>query len=971
MPFVSASESEQGQPPTILTSLAARSVYATDNSIYQLEPACVVLPTKAVQVADVLAANFASSEPSPVVARGAGTGTNGQSLTNGMMIDVKRHLNQILEIDADALTAKVQPGVVAAQLNAAVSQHGLFWAPHASTLNRATVGGMIATDAAGKGSLVYGRTSSHVLALDVVLADGTPWHAAPTPVEEATARAKVDNRIGRLWRSLLALAVTADQQIDLPCLARGFSGYGIDRLRRYEPDRNGNLVEVIDPIALLAGSEGTLAVITAATVRLTPTPKHTVLVVAGYGTFADALDDAVELGATEPTAIECFDHTTLQRGRSSVAWPALGRIVDRQTNAVLLLEYTAETPPDMAEVLDRLDATGRRTHHEVVLDPKDRAAIWKVRADAVGLLAKVAVSSVASTPDSDTEPGPPSAPIVARPTAFVEDCAVPVGEMSSFIAGFRALLDRRNLDYAMFGHADVGCVHVRPALDLTDPGHHRMISSITDEVIDLVAEHGGILWGEHGRGFRGADSARLLSPEVIELMRAVKEAFDPEDLLNPGKLYRPTSNEQPLVRLDEPPVRGDLNRLVAVAERQEFADAFACNGNGLCHHYDASEVMCPSYKATGDVALSPKGRADLVRAWLAARAQGETDRQREIGESLVTNFDQCLSCSACTGHCPIEVDIPEVKSRFLDNYYDQAGLRRPWIHHLMSRFETVAALTSRIPSVAMKPGAWIVGQALAMRDLPVPSGPRNSALAHREQFEPGPVGERDGPDVVVMADVFTSVLEPQVGSAAVSVLEQLDYLVQVNQLVASGKYDHVKGMRRRFAKAVDRQARSVSQIVNAGAVPAVVEPAVGLLHQHEYPAMRPNYPADSVKPVVSLIVDRIDRVPAIGGGQSVVLLGHCTERAAAPQWLDQWAMVLTAAGFDVSVPELGCCGMAGVFGHEKANQNLSSQIYELSWGPAVQSLGDAIAVATGYSCRSQTKRFGGVGIKHPLELLVG
>ena len=956
MPFRSATQSGQDHQLTILTDLATRSVYSTDNSIYQLEPGAVAVPANADQIADLLADNYASPSRKPVVARGAGTGTNGQSLTNGVMIDVKRHLNQILDVDVEAQTVTVQPGVVAAKLNSEVAKHGMFWAPHASTLNRATVGGMISTDAAGKGSLVYGRTNRHVLSLNVILNDGTRWTAAPTTVAKAKERAKVDDRIGRLWQALLALPVSADSSIDLPSLARGFSGYGVDRLRYHTDHGTSEENEIINPIPLLAGSEGTLAVITEAKLRLTPIPEHTVLVVAGYSTFAEALDDAVELAATGPTAIECFDQTTLERGRSSVAWPALGRIVDDQTGSVLLLEYTGDTMPEASEVLAQLDAIGRRTHHAVVADPADRSAIWKVRADAVGLLAKVAVGSGPSNYGDDNPKGGDET--VARPTAFVEDCAVPVDEMSAFIAGFRELLDSHGLDYAMFGHADVGCVHVRPALDLTSPAHHQMVTTITNEVIDLVARHGGILWGEHGRGFRGSSSERFLSPEVIAIMRSVKEAFDPEDVLNPGKLYRPASSHQPLIGLDEPPVRGQHNRLVAVDDRRHFADAFACNGNGLCHHYDPGQVMCPSYKATGDPALSPKGRADLVRAWLAARANNENARQTEISDSLVDNFDQCLSCSACTGHCPIEVDIPEVKSRFLAQHYDQPGRRRPWTHHVMARFETVAALVAKVPAFALKPAAPIIGRVLGLVDLPVPCGGSVSAT------------ERDDHnDVVVMADVFTSVLEPSVGHAAVAVLERLGYSVGFTKLVGSGKYDHVKGMRTRFVKAAGRQAQAVADIVDGGAVPVVIEPAVGLLHSHEYVAAYPGYPAEAVKPVVSLIMDRIDRLTPVSDQQSVVLLGHCTERANAADWLGQWATVLVAAGFDVLVPDVGCCGMAGVFGHEQSNQELAQGIYRLSWGPTIDGLDGAIPVATGYSCRSQAKRFGDVKVLHPLELL--
>jgi len=269
-----------------------RTVYSTDNSIYQLTPSGVFLPETASDVCNVLRSNATSAHPSPIVARGGGTGTNGQSLTNGLMIDLKRNLNSIIEIDVHARTAVVEPGVVAGELNSKLAAHGLFWAPHTSSINRATVGGMIATDAAGKGSLVHGRANRHVLALDVCLADGTQFRAEPMSIADAEKRAEHDDRVGEIWRALLDLDIAETDTFDLPELARGFSGYGIDRLRR-----DG----MIDPLALLVGAEGTLGVTTRATIRLSPIPEHTTLVVAAYRSFADALDDALVMRETRPS----------------------------------------------------------------------------------------------------------------------------------------------------------------------------------------------------------------------------------------------------------------------------------------------------------------------------------------------------------------------------------------------------------------------------------------------------------------------------------------------------------------------------------------------------------------------------------------------------------------------------------------------------------------------------------------------
>ncbi len=928
---------DDGDGPIPRTDPVTRAVYATDNSIYQIEPAAVALPRSADEVRRLVADEWDRPERRPVVARGGGTGTNGQSLTDGLVIDVKRHLNQLIDLDPDARRARVQPGMVTAALNQRLAADRLFWAPHTSTLNRATVGGMISTDAAGKGSLVHGRAHRHVLALDVVLDDGTPWRAEPTPLAEAEDRARSDDRIGRLWRDLLALPITEGDRFGLPELARGFSGYGIDRFRR-----DG----LIDPLALLCGAEGTLALVTEATLALTPIPATTVLVVAGYDSFADALDDAVALAETGPSAIETFDETTLDSGRSSPAWPALDDLVDDGVGSVLLLEYSGDGPIDVEAIEAAIRAGGRSRSVRAARDPAQQAGAWKVRADAVGLLAKVATRG----------PG-----TVARPTAFVEDCAVPVARMGSFIAGFRRVLDDAGLTYAMFGHADVGCVHVRPALDLTDPGHETLVRTITDRVVELVADHGGVLWGEHGRGFRGDSVDAFLGPETVALMERVKAAFDPEDRFNPGKLYRPSGAAEPIIAVDGAPLRGQANRAVPVEVRTELADAFACNGNGLCHHHGGAEVMCPSYKVTGDPALSPKGRADLIRSWAARRASGAPDLA-EFEDALAANLDQCLSCSACSGRCPVEVDIPELKSRFLETYHQRRP--RPRAHRLLGRFEELAMAGARL-GLPVGPLAGPAAGALGLVDLPAPKRRRTGRVA---RFRPGrrQKGTAAEADVVLLPDVFSAALDPVVELAAVTALEAVGHRVAIAPFVASGKFDHVKGDRDRFAEAVAAQEELVRSVVEAGATPVVIEPAIGLLHGHEYPAMRAGYPR-VVRHLVELLDERRDRLPTATADEPVTLLGHCTERATAPHLLAAWTRVLEAVGRTVRAPDVGCCGMAGIFGHEVGNQDLSRRLWAATWAGPVGEGG--VVVATGYSCRSQAARLEGRRLPHPVELL--
>ncbi len=939
----------------VRTDPISRIVASTDNSIYQIVPAGVAVPQDAGDLSAIVAENHAGPR-SPIVARGGGTGTNGQSLTDGLVVDLKQGMQRIIEIDVAARIAVVEPGVVTAALNRRLAPHGLHWAPHTSTINRATVGGMIATDAAGKGSLVHGRAHRHVTALDLCLADGTIVHLEPTDVEVAERLAHSPGSTGRLWSSLRSLPITADTTVG-PTLARGWTGYGVDRFRRGD---------VIDPTQLVIGAEGTLGIVTRAWLRLTPLPTETTMVVARFDSFDAALVASIELAETQPTAIETLDETTLDAARASSSWAALGEEIGDDRGAVLLLEY--DDRDEQGDVLrDAVTAATGCRSAAAVTDAETRAAVWRVRAEAVGLLARSVVHS--TSPDGVER--------TARPTAMVEDCAVPVPAMPEFIAEFRRVLDDAGLEYAMFGHADVGCVHVRPALDLTDPDHERLVGSVTESVVELVRRHGGVLWGEHGRGVRGADVADLLEPDALELMRRVKTAFDPDDLCNPGKLYRPVGSSEPLTDLRDAPMRGQRDRRVPIEVRSDHHSAFACNGNGLCHDLEAAAPMCPSYQATGDPARSPNGRADLLRTWLLARHgpdDGATstvpaDELADFEDALAANLHECLSCAACSGRCPVEVDVPELKSRFLAAYHERR--RRPLVDHVLGRLETAAPIAARAPRlsrVLARPAARLLG----LVDLPTP--PRPTPSEH-PRFDPESgafdesIATATTTPVVVIPDVFTSVFEPATLDAAIAAIGAAGHPVAVAPFVGSGKFDHVRGRRAAFEQAVARQRSLIDAVVAAGAQPVVIEPAVVLLHHHEYREIDGDHPGERVASLAEVLADAAHRLPAHPAPTDVTLLGHCTERARRPADIERWRTTLEAVGHRVEVVDVGCCGMAGIFGHERANQAMSRRLWEQNWRDPVEAAGGRAVAATGWSCRSQAARFGQRQLGHPVGLV--
>ncbi|MFT4864271.1 MAG: FAD/FMN-containing dehydrogenase/Fe-S oxidoreductase [Ilumatobacter sp.] len=920
---------------------AARIIYGTDNSVYQLQPVGAVVPTSIDDLAVIARVNHELDTPFDLVARGGGTGTNGQSLTNGLVVDTRRSMNRIVSIDADAQVAVVQPGVVLGQLNAALQPHGLFFAPHVSTSSRATIGGMVSTDAAGKGSLVYGRTNQHVLGLEAVLADGTHWSAGKVTDAGLDTLAQQPDRLGdvhRLVREAI-IGVSSDAFPDVP---RGFSGYNL---------AGATAAAGIDFTKILTGSEGTLALLGEITVHLEPLTREPNLAVIAYPRFEDAVRDSNRLKVTAPIAIECLDERTISLATRSPAFPRLASLLGTPFDAsgsLLLMEFDGRD--GIHELQDLLaEETGLRsgsTAMAITSDAADIAAVWKVRGDAVGLLGQAVDGR--------------------RSIAFVEDCAVPPHRLEEFVASYRSLLDSHGLAYGMFGHADVGCIHVRPALDLYDESHERLLRTISDQVHALVASFGGVLWGEHGRGFRG--EYLDLDADTVHRMRQVKTAFDPRNILNPGKLYAPLEGAPPITKIDEVPLRIHSDRSVAIAERQNFDSAFGCNGNGICHHWGEAEVMCPSYKVTLDPRLSPKGRADLLRGWLA------NPDDAALADDVADSMRQCLSCGACTGRCPVQVDIPELKSRFLERRPERSWRSRAR-DGLLSRFESLlpkVQAAARVAGPLQRLAVPIVEKGLGVVDLPrLPTAALHTRLAELNvSVVDGSNGVADA-TVIVLPDVFTAYIDPDVLEAAIMVLRAVGERPALAPFVPSGKFDHVKGRRTRFAHAVAQQRGLIERLVLHDLPLVIIEPAVSLLGAHEYAAIDASFPSDATTSLAEFLEPRLTMLPSSTGRGAegiVQLFGHCTEVSLAPKNIKSYSAMLEAAGFDVQTEATTCCGMAGIFGHEADNQEMSTALFDMGWRPKLESGDPVHRCASGYSCRSQAQRFG-YTLKHPIEVI--
>jgi FAD/FMN-containing dehydrogenase/Fe-S oxidoreductase len=931
--------SDSGFEGELTTAAGQRITLATDNSIYQIPPDAVAFPRNADDLTRIMALLDRPEFGGIVIRpRGGGTGTNGQSLGHGLVVDCSRNMTRILEINAAEGWVRVEPGVIKDQLNRALVAHRLFFAPELSTSSRATIGGMISTDASGQGSCLYGKTSDHVIGLRVALLGGEMMQTG------AVAPETLPGQTGRAGDILRVLDQIAQDNAALiaerfPKMNRSLTGYDLAHIRQ-EDGR-------VDAKAVICGAEGTLALIAEAKLRVLRIPKHAVLVNIFYDDFNAGLRDGRFLVTTGAASVETMDSRVLGLARGDIGWQGVAALFpDDGTQGVNMVEFTGDDPAAVEAaaqgLVSGLTLTGGR-RGSAIARGGDVGRVWDMRKKAVGLLGRVASA--------------------AKPLAFVEDCAVPPEELADFILGFRAILDDAGLDYGMFGHVDAGVLHVRPALDLTDPAVEPRIREITRKVHSLARKHGGLLWGEHGKGLRSEFVPEVFGP-LYPALQQIKAAFDPRNQLNPGKIAAPAGGQ--LTPVDAAPLRGQADRQIAPEIRAQYANAFACNGNGACFSQLDSEVMCPSYKATRDRRHSPKGRADLMREWLRQSGpEGQADQafEAEVKDAM----DGCLSCRACASACPVHVDIPTLRARFLEAWHRRH--RRPLRDFALAGLEQMLPLMA-----ALRPlGNLMLGRlgAPVLRRFGLVNLPllarRTGAMGGARVLR-GAEGLTAARDVIIVPDAFTRHFEPDLVSDLVAVIETLGFTAWLAPYRSSGKPRHVLGMLRGYRRQAQEQAALLAPYGAQGIPMIGLEPAIALAFDKDPDA---NAPPRILLPQ-EWLVRHLSRIPGHAEPMQAVLLSHCTETTERPKAKAQWQEVLAKAGISLQTPNTGCCGMAGTWGHLRENAQTSATIFSQSWGPALQAAsqgGPAPVLATGFSCRCQAKHLAGETLVHPIHLL--
>lgn len=982
------------------TSYAARLTMATDNSIYQLLPDAVLFPRSTPDVA--LIARVASEERYRSLVftpRGGGTGTNGQSLNRGIVVDMSRHMNRILEINPEEGWVRVEAGVIKDQLNQYLKPFGYFFAPELSTSNRATLGGMINTDASGQGSLVYGKTSDHVLGLRTVLLGGELLDTAPIPVELAEKLAQSGSLGGKIYRAVVDSCRNNRTLIidKFPALNRFLTGYDLRHV--FSDD-----MQTFDLTRIITGSEGTLAFVTEAKLDITPIPKVRRLVNIKYDSFDSALRNAPYMVEAKALSVETVDSRVLNLAREDIVWHSVSEmILDVPNKEMLGLNIVEFAGDDLALIDARVASLCQRMDeliaaqqagvigYQVCEDLSGIERIYAMRKKAVGLLG--------------------NAKGQAKPIPFVEDTCVPPQHLADYIAEFRALLDSHNLTYGMFGHVDAGVLHVRPALDMCDPQQEMLMKTLSDKVVELTAKYGGLLWGEHGKGFRAQYSPEFFGDTLFTELRRIKAAFDPDNRLNPGKICSPLDCDEPMMQVDAQK-RGTFDRRIPLQVRTEYRGAMECNGNGLCFNFDVRSPMCPSMKITGDRIHSPKGRATLVREWLRLLSEqgvdpltleqklgerstvrgmiektrnswhakkGEYDFSHEVKDAM----SGCLACKACSTQCPIKIDVPGFRAKFLQLYHTR--YLRPVRDYLVAGVESYTPLMAKAPKVFnfFFSQPWLRSMSekrIGMVDLPLLSTPtlKQSLAGHSayqttlEQLEK--LGEQDRQrHVLIVQDPFTTYYDAQVVADFVRLVERLGFQPVLLPFSPNGKAQHIKGFLTRFAKTAQKTADFLNRVARLGMPMVGVDPALVLCYRDEYREIlgdqRGDFSVQLVHEWLQKALPQPQETPP-QTGESWYLFGHCTETTALPASTQQWQKIFARYGATLENVSVGCCGMAGTYGHESKNLANSLGIYELSWHQALQRLPRQRCLAPGYSCRSQVKRIEGNGLRHPLQALL-
>jgi FAD/FMN-containing dehydrogenase/Fe-S oxidoreductase len=920
-----------------------RALYSTDASVYQIQPRGVVIPKTRRDLVRTI--ELCRKHGCPITMRGGGTSQAGQAIGEGLQVDCSKYYNRLLEVNEAERWARVEPGIVLDELNAQLAPLGLRFAPDISTASRATIGGMMANNSAGARSVLYGKTIDHVLEATVALSDGSVAHFLEIPREAIPTGETLE---AACYRTVLSLASEHATEIGrrYPKVLRRVAGYNLEEFT--DPAQPVNLTKII------VGSEGTLGVVLEAKLRLVPLPKAKAVIVISFANLLESLAATPVILRHAPSAVEVMDKGILDNTRQNAALDRIrSSFLEGDPAATLCVEFYADRKEDLPARLEALEqdlrARGLGYHYHQETDPVRQARVWSLREAALGL-------SMAMKQD-------------AKSISFVEDTAVSPERLSEYIGRFLGILQAHQTTAGIYAHASVGCLHVRPVVNLKTEEGVRKFEAIATEVADLVLEFGGSISGEHGDGLvRGPFLERMFGPVLYQAFREIKRTFDPAGIFNPGKI------------VDAPPLTSNLrfgpnyqtprhDSWFDYSEYGGLGEAIEmCSGVGACRKKLAG-TMCPSYMATRDESHTTRGRANVLRLAMAGRL-GETG----LGDSGVHEvLDLCLECRACKTECPVGVDMARFKSEFLADYYGRHGI--PLSARVLGNLHETARWGSRLAPVSnwvarSFPARWANEKLLGLDRRRRPPRWKRGTFEHWTARHPSAAGR----PVWLFNDTFVNYYHPEAGIAAVEILERGGCAVNVVRPGCCGRPLISKGLLAPARAQAVRLTEALLPIAERGEQILFLEPSCLSVLKEDAPALLRGEAQQKARTVAQacLLFDeyaaQLD-LPLREGPARILLHGHCHQKSMGllPATVALLSRIPSAAVVDL---DAGCCGMAGSFGYGRKQYEVSRAIAERRLLPAAKGMkpGDVL-VAPGTSCRHQVAELAGVQAVHPAILI--
>ena len=929
----------------------SRAMYSTDASIYQIEPLGVVLPRSREDV--IAAVELASRYGVPVLPRGGGTSLAGQTVGRAIILDMSKYMNRVLEVNTEEQWARVQPGIVLEQLNHEIRDTGLFFTPDPATSNRSNVGGAIGNNSCGSHSVVYGKTIDHIIELDTVLSSGEPARLGPLTASQLETRLHGGGLEGEIYRRVREIARENAAEVErrYPKVMRRVGGYNLDQIM---DDDDFNLAKMI------VGSEGTLAAVTEAKVNLEPRPGATALMAVHFSGLIESMEATVATLEFRPSAVELVGRVIIQQINASLGYRRRSGFIEGDPHSILLVETAGDSEAEVSARIEEIERNLRRGGMGYAFikmtDRAEQANVWEVRKAGIGLM--MGVKSA------------------AKPIPFIEDCAVDTDRLPEYIQRVDDLIRENGTEAAYYGHASVGCIHVRPFINLKEQEDVERMYRISRGACDLVMEMGGAMSGEHGDGLvRSMWNERVFGTTLYNAFREVKQAFDPKGIMNPGKIVDSPSMVENLrfgggYRSLTLETKLDFSRDGGISQAVEM-----CSGLGACRH-TLGGTMCPSYMATREEEHSTRGRANALRAVLSGMLPPEeftSDRMRQV-------MDLCLECKACKSECPSQVDMAKLKYEFLDAYHTKHGY--PLRSKLFANIGSLSKLGSAFAPLSNWGAGfpltrWVMDRfmdvdrrrplpAFVGRTFPRQFRSRNAAFDRPIQGH-----------VVLFNDTFMNYNYPSIGMAATRLLERAGFAVGLVDRKCCGRPMISKGMLDAAKANAQYNVDLLYPYVEQGAYVVGCEPSCLLTLRDEYPDLLRSPEADRVAEKSMLLEeflhmllseDRLNLRFRESPGRALYH-AHCHSRSLVGTE-PAMAVLGLIPGLDVQESEAGCCGMAGAFGYEKEHYDVSMTIGGQRLFPAVSALGEGgQVVVTGMSCRQQIQHGTNRAPRHLAEVL--